>query len=213
MRKHILVFTILSAIILSGCSIGETVEKRLSETLTEIHTAEQGYRDVQSELYKIEQMEQDQFESIMKLTQKQKDELKSGVTELKKLQQERSVLIGDEVTSMTKAKGLAESFDDDIKKADEVALDGIQTLKTATIERYDLHSVFISEYKKLQDIQNHLYDMLINEETELAELKDEVEEVNLQNEKVQSAINAFNESTKKVNSLKDALFSSFEDKK
>ncbi|MFD1929024.1 YkyA family protein [Sporosarcina siberiensis] len=213
MRKHILVWTILSVMVLSGCSIGDTVEKRLSDTLTEIHTAEQDYRDVQSDLYKIEQKEQEQFESIMKLTQKQKDELESGVAELKKLQDERSSLIEDEVASMKKAKDLAESFDVDIKKADEETINAIQTLKTATIERYDLHSVLISEYKKLQDHQNNLYDLLVNEETELPELKDEVDKVNIQNEKVKSAINAFNESTKEVNTLKEELFSSFEDEK
>ena len=52
--------------------------------------------------------------------------------------------------------------------------------------------------------------MLIDEATELPELKDKVEEVNAQNQTVQLAINAFNESTGIVNGLKDDFFISFE---
>ena len=80
------------------------------------------------------------------------------------------------------------------------------------MKRYDLHSTFIDEYKKLADIQKEFYGMLSDEDIQLEDLKKKVEEVNGQNAIVQTAISEFNEATKEVNSLKEEVFSSLEKK-
>ena len=54
----------------------------------------------------------------------------------------------------------------------------IEELKKAVTNRYELHSAFVVEYKKLTALQKELYGMLIAEEVELKGLKDKVGEVN-----------------------------------
>ena len=54
--------------------------------------------------------------------------------------------------------------------------------------RYELHSTFIEEYKKLADFKKNFMKCLLTEETEISELTRKVEEVNAQNETVQTAI-------------------------
>ncbi|HEX5563321.1 MAG TPA: YkyA family protein, partial [Sporosarcina sp.] len=59
-------------------------------------------------------------------------------------------------------------------------------------------------------IQKEFYGMLSADDVELDDLKQKVEEVNGQNAIVQTAITEFNDATKKVNSLKEDVFSSLE---
>lgn len=204
-------FVISAALILTGCSVGESVEKQLSDVLSGMYTAEQEYRDVQAEVSKLEKSEQELFTNVMKLTQGDKEELEVKVSELNALLDERVSYIDEEEASMKKANKFAESLDEIIIEADDDNYSKISELKKAVSERYELHSTFIAEYKKLVDFQKNLYAMLIDEATELPKLKDKVEEVNAQNQAVQLAINAFNESTGIVNGLKDDLFTSLEE--
>ena len=103
MKKYIMGFVISGALILSGCSVGESVEKQLSEVLSEMYTAEQEYRNVQSEVSKLEKSEQELFTNVMKLTQGQKEELEVKVSELNALLEERVSYIDEEEASMKKA--------------------------------------------------------------------------------------------------------------
>ena len=95
-------------------------------------------------------------------------------------------------------------------KASETESSQIVKLKEAVTKRYDLHASFIDEYRKLAAIQKEFYSMLSEEDIQLEDLKLKVEEVNEQNERVQTAISEFNEATKEVNSLKEEVFSSLE---
>ena len=88
----------------------------------------------------------------------------------------------------------------------------ITELRDAINDRYDLHSNFVEKYKKLADLQKELYEMLIDEKTEVSNLQEKVTEVNEQNDAVKQVIDSFNEATGTVNKLKDDLFNKLAEK-
>jgi len=193
-------------LVLSGCSSDSTIETQLSSTISKMNNAEQTYKDAQSELTELEKTEQELFKQTMELTQQQYDELKIKVAELEGLLEQRLLHIEGEEKSISKASKSVNEFDSIIEKADGTVEKGIEELKEAVSNRYELHSAFVVEYKKLISLQKELYGMLIAEEVEIKSLKDKVGEVNEQNEVVHTAVTSFNDATVKVNMLKDDTF-------
>ena len=210
MKKYLMAFVFSGALLLSGCSYGESVEKQLSDILSEMYTAEQDYRDAQSELSKLEKEEQELFTNAMNLTQDQTEELEVIVVELKELRNKRISHINDEEASMKKANEFSGSLDSVLETIDEENKTEVNDLKKAVSDRYAFHSTFVTDYKKLLKLQEDLYVMLIDQTIEFPEIKAKVEEVNAQNVTVKSAIGEFNKSTGMVNSLKEGLFASLE---
>ncbi|MCZ2258928.1 YkyA family protein [Sporosarcina sp. G11-34] len=209
MKNYIMGFVIICALVLSGCSFGKSVEKQLSDTLSKMYNAEEVYRDRQAGLSELEKSEQELFISAMELTQEETKELKEKVSKLEEMLNERLSEVKEEEASMKKAKELTKSLDEAISKVDDIHKKEVEALKNAVANRYELHATFIAEYKKLASIQTDLYEMLTNEETNMPELTSKVDEVNTQNEIVQSAVHIFNESTETVNRLKEDMFTSF----
>ena len=195
-------------LIVSGCSIGASMEKQLSDTLTKMNDIESTYRSAQSKLTELEQTEQKTFAETMELTKEDVDQLRSKVDELKKLNEERLANLDEEESAMNEAKALTKDLEEIKDKASESERKSIEELTDAVNKRYELHAVFIEEYKNLTSAQKEFYDMLPKEDVQLDELKKKVEEVNNQNEIVQEAITKFNESTKKVNEIKNTVFKS-----
>jgi chromosome segregation ATPase len=196
-------FVLAVTLVLSGCNSDSTIEKKLSITMTEMNNAEKVYRDAQGELTELEKLEQELFNETMELTQQQLDELKIKVTELEELLGQRLAHIEGEEKSISKARKSADKLDAIIEQADTNAKKSIEQLKIAVTSRYELHSAFVVEYKKLASLQKELYGMLISEETELMALKDIVGEVNTQKDVVRLAVTSFNDATVKVNVLID----------
>ncbi|GEN83973.1 hypothetical protein SLU01_22850 [Sporosarcina luteola] len=212
MKKKMIGLLAVGMLVMSGCSIGASTEKQLSDTLSKMNDSESGYRSNQSKLTDLEKDEQTTFTETMDLTKEDIDKLRGKVDELEKLIDERLNHLGEEESSMKEAKGFIEELEPIAEKASDSEKDQIMKLKNAVQNRYDLHGKFVEEYKKLSSIQKEFYSMLSDEKIELTDLKQKVEEVNGQNSNVQTAINEFNEATIEVNSLKDALFSSLEKK-
>jgi chromosome segregation ATPase len=206
MKKKIIGFVLAGALVLSGCSIDSTIEKQLSNAITEMNSAEKEYRDAQAKLTELEKSEQNLFNETMELTKEQRDELAIKVTELEEMLGQRLTHLEVEEKSIGKAKESVDELDAIIEQADEDDKKGIKILKTAVTNRYELHSAFVAEYKKLITYQKELYGMLVAEETGLVGLKDKVGEVNAQNKLVQLAVTSFNDATAKVNVLKDDVF-------
>ena len=212
--KKIVIGTFLStSIILSACSIGVTTEEKLSETLATIYEEEQGYRDAQQQLAVLEKKEQSTFNSSMELTQEQQEEVSVKVEELKSSLMERLTLLNEENESIENALASLSSFDSLI---DDVEEEEIKTslidLKSLIETRYQAHDVVSKEYQKLTDLQTVLYDMLVDEETEQAQLQEQVLKVNVQNDIVKSSINEFNEDTIELNELKVSIYDSLDEK-
>ncbi len=54
MKKRVVSLAIIGILALSGCSIGQSPAKQLSETLTKMNESETEYRDTQSKLTELE---------------------------------------------------------------------------------------------------------------------------------------------------------------
>ena len=213
MKKNVIGTFLSTSILLSACSIGVTTEEKLSETLATIYEEEQGYRDAQQKLAVLEKKEQNTFNASMELTQEQQEEVTVKVEELKSSLMERLTLLNEENESIENALASLSSFDsiiDDVKEKEIKT--SIIDLKSLIETRYQAHDVVSKEYQKLTDLQTVLYDMLVDEETEQAQLQEQVLKVNEQNDLVQSSINEFNEATIELNELKVSIYDSLDEK-
>ncbi|MDN4608970.1 YkyA family protein [Sporosarcina highlanderae] len=210
MKNKLIGFLVIGALTLSGCSIGASTEKQLSDTLSKMNDSETEYRNTQSKMTEMELTEQKTFEETMELTKEDIDKLRSNVTELEKLIDERLSQLEKEEASMKEAQGFIKELDTISEKASESEKSEIGKLKASIQKRYDLHRSFVDEYKKLASIQKEFYSILSKEDVKLEDLRQKVEEVNEQNAIVKTAIVDFNEATKEVNSIKDDVFSSLE---
>ncbi|MCM3742694.1 YkyA family protein [Sporosarcina luteola] len=210
MNKTLVSLVAMGILALSGCSIGQSTEEQLSETLTKMNESEAVYRDTQSKLTELEKTEQKTFTETMELTKEDVEKLRSKIDELESLLDDRLAHLEKEESAIKKAEELAGGLDAIAEKASDSERGQILELKDAALKRYALHSTFIDEYRKLASIQREFYGMLSSEDVKLEDLKQKVEEVNSQNDVVQNAIAEFNEATKEVNSLKEDVFSSLE---
>ena len=203
-------FALISTLLLSGCTFGSSTEEELASALSDMNSAEKDYREAQKELNSLEESEQATFNEMMALTQEQQDELKTKVTEVQESLEKRLAQIKDEEASMKKAKKTVSSLDKVIDKAEDNSKSEIEKLKEAINDRYNNHSTFIEEYKKLSDMQEELYAKITSEETDIAALQGLVGDVNEQNDAVKDAIESFNDATMKVNEMKEKVFNHLE---
>ena len=214
--KKIVICTFLSTtLLLSACSMGaSSSEEKLSASLEKVYEEEQGYRDAQQQLAELEKKEQSTFNAAIELTQQQKGDVALKVEELKASLTERLTLLNEENESIGKAQDSLTSFEDLVEDTkDEVVKTSLLDLKASINDRYEAHEIVSNEYQKLTDLQITLYDMLEDEETQQAQLQEQVILVNKQNDVVQSAINAFNEATKKLNEMKSSVYDSLDEEK
>lgn len=211
MRNYVIGFALIGTLLLSGCSFGSSTEEELANVLSEMNSAEKDYRGGQKELNSLEESEQATFNEMMALTQEQEDELKTKVTEVEESLEKRLANIEDEEASMKKAMESVASFDKIIEKAKDETKSEIEELIDAVNDRYDHHSTFIQEYKKLSDMQKELYAKLAGEETDIVALQELVTDVNEQNEVVKASIKSFNEATVKVNDIKEKVLNNLKE--
>lgn len=197
-----------STLMLSACSFGASTEAQLTDVLADVYKEEKGYRDAQEELTILEKQEQTTFNEVMELTQEEKEKVATHVEELKTSVSKRLTLLEKENDSMENAQTSLSAYDDIINETkDKKTKLPLKELKKALEARFEAHELVNKEYIGLTELQQKLYDLLPNEETEQAELQEQVVLVNEQNNKVQSAITAFNESTKVLNKLKTNVYS------
>nr|WP_316046625.1 YkyA family protein [Planococcus glaciei] len=158
---------------------------------------------------KMEELEKDEqqlFESIMALTQEQQDEVDSKVEEALASAQERLELLAAEKESMGNAQENFKEIDTVIAETDDAQLkEELSSLKEKMQERFDAHGQFTEAYETLNGLQQELYTMLMDEETELKTMQEKALEVNEQNTAVQDAVTAFNNSTEQFNEMKNQI--------
>jgi chromosome segregation ATPase len=202
-KRTALVTLFSSALLLSACS-GPAPAEQLDTVLKDTFEAEKDYRDTQSEMEKLEKNEQQLFESIMALTQEQQEEVKTQAEEALTSAEERLALLEKEKKSMDTAEETFGKIDTVIEEAEEESVKAdLAALKSKMQDRYDAHAEFAAAYEELTGLQKDLYEMLLNEETDLQALQEKTIEVNEQNAEVQEAVTAFNEQTEQFNELKD----------
>lgn len=205
MKKLVLGWMMGTLILLAGCSFDSSVEKMLSDTLSEMNDTEQEYQAAQAELTEIEKTEQQLFNETMKLSREHADELQANVTQLEEQHSKRLEILDTETKAMKKASSLTAHFDAILDKAEDPEKKELNKLRQALSDRYERHDEFLSSYTELAASQIELYSMLTEEETDYKKLEEQVHFVNALNEKVQSNVEAFNEATHKVNELKETV--------
>ena len=214
MKKGLVGLVLSSTIVLSGCTFGASAHDQLSQALSDIYEEEKGYRDAQKELASLEKKEQETFNEVMALTQEDTEKVKTLVSELNESVEQRLALLEEEKQSMNNAKekvSAIEDVSDEVK--DEKSKTSIKELDEAIEDRYAAHEKVTTEYIALTDQQTVLYEMLVNEETKQEDLQKQVTVVNSQNDKVQEAIQTFNDSTIAVNELKSNVYSTLSSEK
>ncbi|MFC3211154.1 YkyA family protein [Planomicrobium okeanokoites] len=205
MKRYILATGISSALLLSACS-GPSTEEQLDSVLKDTFEAESDYRDTQSEMEELETAEQEKFESIMALTQEQQEDVKANAEEAIASVEQRLELLETEKASMDSAEEAFQEIDTVIEETeDEELKNDLTALKTKMHDRFDAHEKFTAAYEELAAEQKELYEMLVNEETELQVLQEKTVTVNDKNKEVQNAVTEFNEQTEQFNEMKNSL--------
>lgn len=205
MKRYILATGISSALLLSACS-GPSTEEQLDSVLKDTFEAESDYRDTQSEMEELETAEQEKFESIMALTQEQQEDVRANAEEALASVDQRLELLETEKASMDSAEEAFQEIDTVIEETeDEELKTDLTALKTKMHDRFDAHEQFAATYEELAAEQKELYEMLLNEETELQVLQEKTVTVNDKNKEVQNAVTAFNEQTEQFNEMKNNL--------
>lgn len=205
MKRYILAAGISSVLLLSACS-GPSTEEQLDTVLKDTFEAEEDYRETQSEMEKLEIDEQKKFETIMALTQEQQDDVKKNAEEALASVEQRLELLETEKASMASAEEAFQDIDSVIEETEEKDLKtDLTALKTKMHERFDAHAEFAAAYEELAAEQKGLYEMLVNEETELQMLQEKTVAVNDKNQEVQNAVTDFNEQTEQFNEMKNNL--------
>jgi len=214
MKKGLFGLVLSSTIVLSGCTFGASAHEQLSEALSTIYEEEKGYREAQKELASLEKKEQETFNEVMALTQEDTEKVKTLVSELNDSVEQRLALLEEEKQSMKNAEEKVSAIEDVASEVkDDKSKTSIKELDKALDDRYAAHDKVSTEYEALTEKQTVLYEMLLNEETKQEDLQKQVAEVNSQNDKVQEAIQTFNESTIAINELKSNVYSTLSSEK
>lgn len=206
MRKSILLFVVLGAILLASCSFNQTIEDEVSATLGEMAEIEKVFEGRQDELKDIEQAEQKIFFETMALTREQTAEVKEKIKELNEALEERVIKIAEEAEAMQEANALVIELSTLEEKAIGNEIEAIEKIKKAADYRYDTHRVFVEHYERLTNLQKTLYEMLVEDTIDALALDKHVEDINTQNQKVKWAVEDFNEATIDLNETREEVF-------
>lgn len=193
----------LSAVLLSGCTFGDSAEQQIAEVLQQMHSAEEGYRSVQSDMTDAEQNEYKLFDEILGLDQEQTEELKAKVEELQSLVETRKELLATERASMEGA--LAES-DFTGLELEDTELELASEIDTAYEERFTTYDEVYANYEKLIELQENLYGEMVTEDVSIETIRELIQQVNAQNEVVQQTVEAMNVKTEEFNATTDRVF-------
>ncbi|XKH51553.1 YkyA family protein [Chryseomicrobium palamuruense] len=206
MKKWVGIVSV-SALLLAGCTFGDSTEQQLSEVLQQMHTAEEEYRSVQDPLNEAEQKEYALFEEVLALEQEQTDELTEKLEELSALVAERRDLLSTEKQSIDAALEASDFSTLDIPEENQSYVTQIDETYDA---RYATYEQLYSEYEKLLALQENLYTEMAREDVAIDQIRDLVQQVNAQNEVVQTQVTAMNEQTEQFNQTTDEVFESLQ---
>ncbi|WP_165775445.1 YkyA family protein [Chryseomicrobium excrementi] len=193
----------LSALLLGGCTFGDSAEQQIAEVLQQMHTAEEGYRSVQSDMTSAEQEEYKLFEEILGLDQEQTDELTAKVEELQALVSKRKELLATERASMEEALAASDFTALDIE---ETEMELASEIDTAYEERFSTYDEVYANYEKLIELQENLYAEMVTEDVSIETIRELIQQVNAQNEVVQQTVESMNAKTEEFNATTDRVF-------
>lgn len=211
MKINKFVLTLSSILLLAGCNFGESTEEKLSNILTEIYDQEADYRDVQKELAETESKEQANFQKMMELTKDQKEELTTMVEDTATLLETRLTLVEKEAASINATTEDIKKINTLISETKEASeKETLKKMETSLEERITAYEEVTTNYNELADLQQNLYNMLIDESADITVIQAQVQDVNMHNEVVKKSVEKFNEATARVNEVKEEVLTSLQ---
>lgn len=208
-KKFVLILS--SILLLAGCNFGESTEEKLSNILTEIYDQEADYRDVQKELAETESKEQANFQKMMELTKDQKEELTTMVEDTATLLETRLTLVEKEAASINATTEGIKKINTLISETKEASeKESFKKMETSLEERITAYEEVTTNYNELADLQQNLYNMLIDESADITVIQAQVQDVNMHNEVVKKSVEKFNEATARVNEVKEEVLTSLQ---
>lgn len=211
MKINKFVLILSSILLLAGCNFGESTEEKLSNILTEIYDQEADYRDVQKELAETESKEQANFQKMMELTKDQKEELTTMVEDTATLLETRLTLVEKEAASINATTEDIKKINTLISETKEASeKETLKKMETSLEERITAYEEVTTNYNELADLQQNLYNMLIDESADITVIQAQVQDVNMHNEVVKKSVGKFNEATARVNEVKEEVLTSLQ---
>lgn len=211
MKINKFVLILSSILLLAGCNFGESTEEKLSNILTEIYDQEADYRDVQKELAETESKEQANFQKMMELTKDQKEELTTMVEDTATLLETRLTLVEKEAASINATTEGIKKINTLISETKEASeKESFKKMETSLEERITAYEEVTTNYNELADLQQNLYNMLIDESADITVIQAQVQDVNMHNEVVKKSVEKFNEATARVNEVKEEVLTSLQ---
>lgn len=211
MKINKFVLILSSILLLAGCNFGESTEEKLSNILTEIYDQEADYRDVQKELAETESKEQANFQKMMELTKDQKEELTTMVEDTATLLETRLTLVEKEAASINATTEDIKKINTLISETKEASeKETLKKMETSLEERITAYEEVTTNYNELADLQQNLYNMLIDESADITVIQAQVQDVNMHNEVVKKSVKKFNEATARVNEVKEEVLTSLQ---
>ena len=206
-KKTILFILLISTIVISGCSIGQSAEEKIYEHLEETVHLESGFSDVQKPLVEAEQKEQKLFTEILGLSMKEFERINKLADEATELAKSRQQLIQKEEESINKAYSEFKSIKDLVPELEKDKLKtSANQLMTTMEKRYKAYQDLNKAYDKALDMDLELYALLKKENLSLDELKSFTEKLNQQYEEVLAKQNTFNNLTDLYNEKKEKFY-------
>lgn len=211
MKINKFVLILSSILLLAGCNFGESTQEKLSNILTEIYDQEADYRDVQKELAETESKEQANFQKMMELTKDQKEELTTMVEDTATLLETRLTLVEKEAASINATTEDIKKINTLISETKEASeKETLKKMETSLEERITAYEEVTTIYNELADLQQNLYNMLIDESADITVIQAQVQDVNMHNEVVKKSVEKFNEATARVNEVKEEVLTSLQ---
>lgn len=207
-RIKTILFFIVAFLLLTGCSNESTAEKIYTH-LEEAVTIEDAVTEQQQQIAELEQKEQGLYNKMIELKMEEFSQIKELSNEAIAVLEEKEELINNEKESMDSAKKEFEKVESMVKNVEEESASSTaESLVSVMNERYEAYSKVYDYYKQAIEEDKKLYQMMQKEDITEEQIREQVNIINENYEKVLTGHQTFNEKTKKYNQLKKDFYNS-----
>ena len=206
MKKQTVLILFICMIVLSGC-FGPSPEENIYQTLEEVASLEDQFREEQEPLLELEKKESELYNKIMDLGMTEFDQVVSLSKEAITVVEDRESKIQAEHDSIMSSKEKFEEITDEIETIqDETLKDTATKLKKIMEDRYKSYETLFEQYETSLALDKELYTMLQKEDLTIEELDNQITEINTAYKAVMEQNEEFNKLTEQYNEQKMTFY-------
>ena len=206
MKKHTVLMLFLCIILLSGC-LGPSPEENIYQTLEEVASLEDTFKEQQEPLLELEKKESVLYNKIMDLGMTEFDQVVILSKEAITVVEERESKIKAENDSIMSSKKKFEEITDDIANIkDEALRESANQLKKTMEDRYKSYETLFKSYETSLTLDKELYTMLQKEDLTIEELDAQISKINAAYKSVMKQNEEFNKFTEQYNEQKMTFY-------